>query len=57
MPKMSRSRSRLCALRTSIGLGFGWYFVYLRINPRKRLVRGKPAALSVPSGINEMCSM
>ena len=37
--------------------GFGLCYLYLRIKPRKRLVRDKPEPLSVPLAINKVWSM
>ena len=37
--------------------GFGLCYLYLRIKPKKRLVREKPEPLSVPTSINQCWSM
>ena len=37
--------------------GFGLCYLYLRIKPRKRLVRAKPEPLAVPQAINQVWSM
>ncbi len=37
--------------------GFGLCYLYLRIKPRKRLVREKPQPLTVPASINQVWSM